>query len=112
MVGQPLDAGVDQAGAQQDRVRDAAIAEECQVYDQYGDYTRVHGPRVIAIEYTDKSRSGYTQACAAQGKQNAVIVRDRDVVAKGPPLRGLLNPPAASSRPGHGADNGALLVGR
>ena len=62
---------------------DFAIAEECQEYDECGDYTDVYGNNVIEIEYTDNPRSAYTQACAAQGKTISVILRDRDVVAKG-----------------------------
>jgi hypothetical protein len=62
---------------------DFAIAEECQQYDECGDYTDVYGNNVIEIEYTDNPRSAYTQACAAQGKTMSVILRDRDVVAKG-----------------------------
>lgn len=62
---------------------DFAIAEECQVYSECGSYTAVYGNRVIEIEYTDNARSAYTKACAAQGKNISVILRDRDVVAKG-----------------------------
>jgi hypothetical protein len=62
---------------------DFAIAEECQVYAECGSYTGPYGNRVIEIEYTDNARSAYTTACAAQGKNISVILRDRDVVAKG-----------------------------
>jgi hypothetical protein len=62
---------------------DFAIAEECQVYDECGEYLTPYGNKVIEIEYTDNPRSAYTQACAAQGKTISVILRDRDVVAKG-----------------------------
>ncbi len=62
---------------------DFAIAEECQVYSECGSYTGPYGNRVIEIEYTDNARSAYTKACAAQGKSISVILRDRDVVAKG-----------------------------
>jgi hypothetical protein len=62
---------------------DFAIAEECQVYDECDAYTGPYGNNVIEIEYTDNPRSAYTAACAAQGKTISVILRDRDVVAKG-----------------------------
>ena len=62
---------------------DFAIAEECQEYEECGSYTDVFGKNVIEIEYTDNPRSAYTTACAAQGKTISVILRDRDVVAKG-----------------------------
>lgn len=64
---------------------DFAIAEECQVYDECAAYTNVYGARVIEIEYTDNPRKFYTRACAARGASIAVILRDRDVVAKGQP---------------------------
>jgi glycosyl hydrolase family 114 len=62
---------------------DFAIAEECQVYRECGDYLTPYGKNVIEIEYTDNPRSAYTAACAAQGKTISVILRDRDVVPKG-----------------------------
>ena len=62
---------------------DFAIAEECQVYSECGAYTGPYGNSVIEIEYTDNARSAYTQACAAQGKNISVILRDRKVVARG-----------------------------
>ena len=62
---------------------DFAIAEECQFYGECGSYTAPYGNNVIEIEYTDNARSAYTQACAAQGKNISVILRDRDVVPAG-----------------------------
>lgn len=62
---------------------DFAIAEECQRYSECDAYTGPYGNNVIEIEYTDYARSYYTKACAAQGKTISVILRDRDVVAKG-----------------------------
>ena len=62
---------------------DFAIAEECQVYAECGSYTGPYGNKVIEIEYTDNARSVYTKACAARGRNISVILRDRDVVAKG-----------------------------
>ena len=62
---------------------DFAIAEECQVYAECGSYTGPYGNKVIEIEYTDNARSAYAMACAARGRNISVILRDRDVVAKG-----------------------------
>jgi hypothetical protein len=62
---------------------DFAMAEECQFYTECDAYTGPYGNNVIEIEYTDNARSAYTDACAAQGKSISVILRDRDVVAKG-----------------------------
>ena len=60
-----------------------AIAEECQVYAECGSYIRAFGNRVIEIEYTDTARSAFTKSCSARGKNISVILRDRNVVAKG-----------------------------
>jgi Glycoside-hydrolase family GH114 len=62
---------------------DFAIAEECQEYTECDSYTGPYGNNVIEIEYTDNPRSAYTTACANQGKNISVILRDRDVVPKG-----------------------------
>ena len=62
---------------------DFAIAEECQVYAECGSYTGPYGNKVIEIEYTDTARSAFTTSCSAQGKNISVILRDRNVVAKG-----------------------------
>ncbi len=64
---------------------DFAIAEECQVYGECAGYTKPYGGHVIEIEYTDNPRKYYTQACSARGGTISVILRDRDVVAKGDP---------------------------
>lgn len=62
---------------------DFAIAEECQYNTECDAYTSVYGNNVIEIEYTDNTRSAYTTACTAQGKNISVILRDRDVVPAG-----------------------------
>ena len=62
---------------------DFAVAEECQVYDECGAYTRVYGAHVLEIEYTDTPRSAFTAACRARGGTASVILRDRDVVPRG-----------------------------
>lgn len=59
------------------------IAEECQVFDECGGYTRVFGRRVIEIEYTDNGPSAFEEACRARGSQVSVLLRDRGVVARG-----------------------------
>ncbi|MEL4319918.1 endo alpha-1,4 polygalactosaminidase [Leifsonia sp. YIM 134122] len=64
---------------------DFAIAEECQMYTECAAYTNVFGRNVIEIEYTDNPKSAYTTACKKQGTTISVILRDRDVVAKGKP---------------------------
>lgn len=62
---------------------DFAIVEECQVYNECGDYLKVYGNHVIDVEYTDNKVAYYTKACAAQGKRISVILRDRNVAPRG-----------------------------
>ncbi|MFI7586554.1 endo alpha-1,4 polygalactosaminidase [Spongisporangium articulatum] len=62
---------------------DFAIAEECQVYAECDDYTRVYGAHVIEVEYTDTAAHFYSDACRARGATISVILRDRDVVPAG-----------------------------
>ncbi|GAA3620320.1 hypothetical protein GCM10022223_41510 [Kineosporia mesophila] len=62
---------------------DFAVAEECQVWSECGAYTNIYGDQVYEVEYTDNGKSAYTKACAAQGKNISVILRDRNVVASG-----------------------------
>jgi hypothetical protein len=62
---------------------DFAIAEECGYYDECSDYTAAYGPHVLEVEYTDNPRSAYTKACAARHGSISIILRDRDVVARG-----------------------------
>lgn len=62
---------------------DFAIAEECQYKSECGSYTKVYGNNVIEIEYSDNPPSAYTNACADQGKNISVILRDRDVTPPG-----------------------------
>jgi hypothetical protein len=64
---------------------DFAIAEECQVFDECSAYFAAYGAEVIEIEYTDNGRSAFAAACAAQGRDISVILRDRDVVAPSDP---------------------------
>ncbi len=46
---------------------DFAVAESCQVYAECGDYTDVHGDRVLEVEYADDGREPFEEACAARG---------------------------------------------
>jgi Glycoside-hydrolase family GH114 len=62
---------------------DFAIAEECQVYNECGYYTRAYGDRVIEIEYTDNGRSAFRTSCRLRGRKISIILRDRDVVPRG-----------------------------
>ncbi|GAB6901787.1 endo alpha-1,4 polygalactosaminidase [Kineosporia succinea] len=62
---------------------DFAVAEECQVYSECDSYTDIYDDLVYEVEYTDNGKSAYTKACAAQGKDISVILRDRDVVPSG-----------------------------
>ncbi len=64
---------------------DFAVAEECQLYEECGDYTDVYGGRVYEIEYTDNPESAYTDACADHGATVSIILRDREVVPRGDP---------------------------
>ena len=59
---------------------DFAIAEECGRYRECGAYRRLHGDRVLAIEYR---RRDFRAACRAVGDRIAVVLRDRDVTAPG-----------------------------
>lgn len=66
---------------------DFALAEECQVYGECGNFRRAYGDNVIEVEYDDSAagRRAYRVACAAQGRHVSVIERDRDVVPRGKP---------------------------
>ena len=59
---------------------DFAIAEECGRYRECRAYRRVHGNRVLAIEYR---RRDFRRACRAAGDKIAVVLRDRGVTAPG-----------------------------
>jgi hypothetical protein len=80
-----LDLAVAQKNTPQLRRREArhfdfAIAEECGRYRECGAYRRLHGSRVLAIEYR---RRDFRAACRAVGDRIAVVLRDRDVTAPG-----------------------------
>ncbi len=62
---------------------DFAIAEECEVYDECGTYTKAYGGHVIEIEYTDNGRAAFARACADRAGKISILLRDRDVVTRG-----------------------------
>jgi hypothetical protein len=62
---------------------DFAIAEECQVYSECGQYTKYYGDEVFEVEYTDNPRKYYTKSCAVRGDQISILLRDRDVTPRG-----------------------------
>ncbi len=53
------------------------------MYSECDSYTDIYDDLVYEVEYTDNGKSAYTKACAAQGKDISVILRDRDVVPSG-----------------------------
>jgi hypothetical protein len=53
------------------------------VYNECGTCTDVDGRHVVEVEHTDGPRSAFTAACAARGDEISVLLRDRDVVARG-----------------------------
>jgi hypothetical protein len=59
---------------------DFAVAEECQDYDECGDYTAVYGNHVIVIEYT---KSPFKKACKNYGSTLTIVLRDVLVTAPG-----------------------------
>ncbi|WP_380170405.1 endo alpha-1,4 polygalactosaminidase [Kineococcus sp. DHX-1] len=64
---------------------DFAVAESCQVYAECGDYTDVHGDRVLEVEYADDGREPFEEACAARGGEVSVVYRDRELLPRGVP---------------------------
>ncbi len=64
---------------------DFAVAEECEVYRECGAYTRAYGGHVIEIEYTDNGRRAYRRACRTHGDELSIVLRDRDLRARGKP---------------------------
>ena len=61
---------------------DFAVAEECQDYNECGDYTAVYGNHVIVIEYT---RSPFKKACKNYGSTLTIVLRDVLVTPPGSP---------------------------
>ncbi|MEZ0166140.1 endo alpha-1,4 polygalactosaminidase [Kineococcus sp. LSe6-4] len=64
---------------------DFAVAESCELYGECGDYTAVHGRRVLEVEYADDGPEPFEAACAARGGEVSVVYRDRDLLPRGVP---------------------------
>lgn len=62
---------------------DFATTEECDRYSECGTFTKVYGPHVVDIEYTDDLRGTFAKVCARKATPSMTILRDRDLVAKG-----------------------------
>ncbi|WP_198545854.1 endo alpha-1,4 polygalactosaminidase [Actinacidiphila yeochonensis] len=67
---------------------DFAIAEECHVYDECGQYTSVYGQRVVEVEYPDDLKVSFDSLCSASDRVPLLVERDRDLVT--PSDRGYL----------------------
>ncbi|MFH8487069.1 endo alpha-1,4 polygalactosaminidase [Streptomyces longisporoflavus] len=64
------------AGDREETGLDFAVAEECGVYDECGDYTSAFGDDVVVIEYTAE---GLRTSCAGWGDRLSIVRRDLDV---------------------------------
>ena len=62
---------------------DFAIAEECDRFDECGDYTKVYGAHVLDVEYPDDLRGTFAEVCGRKGTPALTILRDRDLVPRG-----------------------------
>jgi len=62
---------------------DFAIVEECDQFEECGDYTEVYGSAVIDIEYTDELRRPFDEVCADPATPESTILRDRDLTPAG-----------------------------
>jgi Glycoside-hydrolase family GH114 len=66
-------------GRKADMGTDFAVAEECNTYDECGDYTAAYGNHVLVIEYV---RGDFQQGCR-DFPQLSIVLRDRDVQRAG-----------------------------
>ncbi len=64
---------------------DFAVAEECEVYRECGEYVDAFDGRVIEIEYTDTDPAAFDRACAERTGRISILLRDRDVVPRDDP---------------------------
>jgi hypothetical protein len=62
---------------------DFAVAEECHRYDECRAYTKVYGPQVIDIEYTDNLRGSFRRVCADPSRPADTVLRDRELTPVG-----------------------------
>ncbi|MCY0987087.1 endo alpha-1,4 polygalactosaminidase [Nannocystis sp. ILAH1] len=60
---------------------DFAVAEECNTYEECGDYIGAYGDAVLMIEYVE---ADFTTGCE-QYPQMSIVLRDLDLVAPGSP---------------------------
>jgi len=70
----------DVLGRREEMGTDFAVAEECNRYDECGDYTAVYGDQVYVIEYR---RSDFDAGCR-DFPDLSIVLRDLDLVAPGP----------------------------
>ncbi|MFI8872628.1 endo alpha-1,4 polygalactosaminidase [Streptomyces sp. NPDC055243] len=59
---------------------DFAVAEECGVYDECGEYTAAFGDDVLVVEYT---ADGLRKACSGWGERLSIVRRDIEVSPAG-----------------------------
>jgi hypothetical protein len=64
---------------------DFVVAEECQRWDECGDYSNVYGTRVIDIEYFDDLGGTMNQVCSDPTLPLFTVFRDLDLVPSGSP---------------------------
>jgi hypothetical protein len=59
---------------------DFAVAEECGVYGECGEYAATYADHVLDVEYTD---AGLAAACKGWSGRISIVERDLDVSAQG-----------------------------
>nr|WP_246851393.1 endo alpha-1,4 polygalactosaminidase [Patulibacter sp. SYSU D01012] len=65
---------------------DFAVVEECERYRECDAYAREYGDRLLEVEYGDAGGLPVLRrACAARGGRVSIVLRDRDLVARGRP---------------------------
>jgi hypothetical protein len=64
---------------------DFAVSEECDRWDECGEYTDVFGEHVFNIEYADDLRGSADEVCARDSIPASTIVRDRELTPAGSP---------------------------
>ena len=62
---------------------DFAVTEECDRFDECGEFTKVYGDNVLDIEYDDDLRGSFTDVCGRNDTPASTILRDRDLVPAG-----------------------------
>lgn len=64
---------------------DFVIVEECDQFEECGDFTDSYGDAVIDIEYTDELRRPFAEVCADAATPRITMLRDRDLTPPGSP---------------------------